>query len=512
MALNYSHRPSFPAHVSEDNLFSPMMNVSACLAEGVSETIDEGYARPWSTSWGEMEEWYFNCTSDRVHNNGSPEFNIDDVVNRLPIDPFRMGMGNTFTALTGWLEDLRFDYGGFTRGNIGISVPEDYGFSAGCSLIWKHYSAFQPFCGNNRFGDNLNVGIGSFLRNPQCYEKFYMDINSFMDGVQFRAELNTVSNPNQHGREGFRPACNREGILDFSDTSSELHFGEKVDVANESEAAPHEAMFFALRYLGVKDLLSVERVCRSLCSAVRGDPLLWMSIHIHEPLNEKITDDLLLQLARRAQGKLKCLSVMRCPKVTNDGIRRILETNTRLIKLFVPGSTRLTIEGILSNIKIHNSVKGFRGIKHLRIGGIAGVTRERFEEFKLLLGSNRDGLESHKNPPFFHRGNLYLPFDDDRALDIEMCPKCENYKLVYDCPSEDCQVKDRASSPACRGCTLCIPRCAQCGRCINDNEYEETFCLDMICLDCFEPPLLYQERLEIKEADSCADLHEPFYH
>ncbi|EYU22562.1 hypothetical protein MIMGU_mgv1a0062752mg, partial [Erythranthe guttata] len=333
MALNYSHRPSFPAHVSEDNLFSPMMNVSACLAEGVSETIDEGYARPWSTSWGEMEEWYFNCTSDRVHNNGSPEFNIDDVVNRLPIDPFRMGMGNTFTALTGWLEDLRFDYGGFTRGNIGISVPEDYGFSAGCSLIWKHYSAFQPFCGNNRFGDNLNVGIGSFLRNPQCYEKFYMDINSFMDGVQFRAELNTVSNPNQHGREGFRPACNREGILDFSDTSSELHFGEKVDVANESEAAPHEAMFFALRYLGVKDLLSVERVCRSLCSAVRGDPLLWMSIHIHEPLNEKITDDLLLQLARRAQGKLKCLSVMRCPKVTNDGIRRILETNTRLIKV-----------------------------------------------------------------------------------------------------------------------------------------------------------------------------------
>ncbi|GFP88343.1 F-box protein skip14 [Phtheirospermum japonicum] len=81
-----------------------------------------------------------------------------------------------------------------------------------------------------------------------------------------------------------------------------------------------------------------------------------------------------------------------------------------------------------------------------------------------------------------------------------MCPRCEKFRLVYDCPAEACQVKGSAAQ-VCRACTFCIARCAQCGRCISDNEYEETFCLDLLCSDCFKQVLKCQDRLDKRVVD-----------
>ena len=83
----------------------------------------------------------------------------------------------------------------------------------------------------------------------------------------------------------------------------------------------------------LSDLLVVERVCKSLHSTVRGDPLLWRSIHVDQPLNERITDDVLLQLTNRAQGHLQCLSLVECTRITDDGLKRILEGNPKLTKV-----------------------------------------------------------------------------------------------------------------------------------------------------------------------------------
>lgn len=171
------------------------------------------------------------------------------------------------------------------------------------------------------------------------------------------------------------------------------------------------------------------------------------------------------------------------------------------LQLFVPGCTRLTIEGILNIVWTHNSNKEASGIRFLRIGGLYGVTREHFDELKSLLGTDDYKLKSHHKPHFFHRGNFYLPYDDDRAIDIEMCPRCEKFRLVYDCPSEGCRVKENAAQ-VCRACTLCIARCANCGTCINDNEYEETFNLDLVCSICFKQLLKDQDKLD-KKGDPC---------
>ncbi|CBI27542.3 unnamed protein product, partial [Vitis vinifera] len=392
MALNFSHRPIFPAHLAEDNLVSPIR-----IANGeVADCFDYG--------------------RDRDDRGGSQQESVsNDILDLLPSDPFGMDISTTFTAITGWLEDLEVDYGGF-----------------------------QALPGKAWLDDKSDIACGSGNENV-C-------------GASCQAE-------------------------EFREFNGSCYDGDG--------AAPHAAVSFALGYLGLRDLLSVERVCRSLRATVQSDPLLWRSIHVDQPLNERITDDILLQLTRRAQGNLQGLHLVECPRITDDGLKRVLESNPRLTKLCVPGCTRLSIEGVVNMLRAFQST-GTPGIKHLRIGGLYGVAHKHFEELKLLLGIDIHEQKNAHKPHFYNRGNFYLLGDDDRAIDIETCPRCQNLRLVYDCPADGCQVKENAAQ-VCRACTLCIARCVQCGRCINDGEYEETFCLEWLCSDCFKQQPQCQE-------------------
>ncbi|KAL3835649.1 hypothetical protein ACJIZ3_010385 [Penstemon smallii] len=449
MALNYSRRPTYSF---EDTFVSPMRVADGYLVEGVSEKNGEGYSTPCHASQGEADTWNFNFWRDRVDRCSLPESTSKDIVDLLPSDPFEMDIQNTFTAITGYYQ----------------------GLLSGWNLFQNNALSFQQF-------QKLNMG--------QDHEKQHMSTHSFSNIIHYDEKLNAAGS-----RYGVEKRDTGEALppYDFRfqpSFSSELQTGERVEGDADFEGMPHEALFFALGYLGVKDLLSVERVCRSLCSTVHDDPLLWMSIHLNKT---EITDDFLVQLARRAQGKLQCLSLVECSKVTGDGLRRVLETNPLLTKLCVPGCTNISIEVILNNVKMCNSNRDARGIKHLRIAGISDLTHEIFEQLKLLLGA----ADTHENQHFYHRENSYLPYDDDRAIDVDMCPRCKNIKLVYDCPYESCKIKDKGSAGVCRGCIICIPRCAQCGRCFANTEFMENFCLDLICSYCFKLPLEYQDRQE----------------
>ncbi|KAL3624312.1 hypothetical protein CASFOL_033128 [Castilleja foliolosa] len=249
---------------------------------------------------------------------------------------------------------------------------------------------------------------------------------------------------------------------------------------------PPAALFFVLGYLGVKDLLSFERVCKSLRDAVRDETPVWKNIQIDCTLSDKITDDGLLRLTNRAKGTLCSLSLVKCLKITNTGLKHVLESNPGLTKLSVQGCNKLNIEVILHDLKAFNSVAK-PGIKHLRVGQLSGLTNQHFKEFKLLLGVDEDKKPVNYKPRFFRVGELDLSLDDERAIDIETCPRCEQAREVYDCPSESCQEK-------CRGCAFCISRCVSCGCCLDNKEYEETFCLDSLCLDCLDQLLNCKDR------------------
>lgn len=465
MALNFSHRPIFPAHLAEDNLVSPIRIANGYLVEGLPEKNGDGFGKTWLSNL-EVDD-RFDYGRDRCDKSGSQESVSKDVLDLLPSDPFGMDISTTFTAITGWLEDLEVDYGGFGGyGGDEVGASDgSYQLFAGLNFIWNNAMRFQAFPGAMEVDNKSNVasGLGGCsgmkeVRDASCHGCFGSDCS--MDDILGL------------GNETFGVAGQRsEDCWEGNGICSDGDIG-----------APHAAFNLALGYLGERDLLVVETVCRSLRSTVRGDPLLWRSIHIDQPLNEKITDDILLQLTTRAQGSLQCLSLVECPRITDDGLKRVLESNPRLTKLSVPGCTRLSVEGIVSCLKAFKSV-GTPGVKHLRIGGLYGVTEKHFEELKFLLGMDSQIQQNAHKPHFYHRGNFYLSCDDDRAIDLETCPRCQNLRLVYDCPAEGCQGKEHATQ-VCRACTLCIARCVQCGCCINDSEYEETFCLELLCSEC----------------------------
>ncbi|XP_031269953.1 F-box protein SKIP14 [Pistacia vera] len=473
MALNFSHRPIFPTHLSEDNMVAPMRIANGYLVEGIPEKNGDGF-KNWHSN-REMEDCFDNARDRGCNRCVSQESVSKDILDLLPSDPFGMDISTTFTAaITGWLEDLE-DYGGYGMDEVGTS-DGNCQLLAELNFFWNNAMRFQGFPGNMGFEHNLNVVSGS----AGCF-----------------LGKEVVGETSCHG--SLESACNVDDILSYGNEN--VGYGDQRfkglqegygSYHDKEGGAPHPALYFALGYLGMRDLLLVERVCRSLCSTVRSDPLLWRSIHIDQPLNEKITDDVLLQLTNRAQGNLQCLSLVECLRITDDGLKRVLENNPRLTKLSVPGCTRLSIEGIINSLKAFKSM-GAKGVKHLRIGGLYGVTPKHFEELKLLLGTDCSMHPNVHKPHFYHRGNFYLSCEDERAIDIEMCPRCLNLRLVYDCPAEGCQGEENITQ-LCRACTLCIARCAQCGRCINDSEYEETFCLQLLCSDCGKQLLKCQER------------------
>ncbi|KAJ7970708.1 F-box protein SKIP14 [Quillaja saponaria] len=285
----------------------------------------------------------------------------------------------------------------------------------------------------------------------------------------------------------------------ISNGAKELQDCTRIHPDGEGGAL-HDAMFFVLGYLGVHDLLSVEMVCRSLRDAVRSDPLLWRSIHIDQPLSERIMDDALMKLTGRAQGTLQRLSLVGCVRITDTRLKCVFESNPRLVKLSVLGCVRLTVEGILFNLRALKSF-GIPGIKHLRIGGLSDVTDQQFEELKYLLDANKTLERIHK-PRFYRGGQSFITSEDDRAIDIEVFPRCEKLRLVYDCPVVICQQKHQATQ-LCRGCTMCIARCIHCGCCITDCDYEVTFFLDLLCLDCWAQLRKGQDRPVEKGYTNC---------
>lgn len=500
MALNFTHCAMFPVNPSEGELASSI-RIPDMFA---GERNRNSFAKPQQFDY-EMEDSYNFMERDRGDESGGGVHDpiANDILDLLPSDPFGMDLSATFTAIADWLEDFEIESGlnlfwdramVFESGpsNVGVgSTPkcgnagswlENFGTESGLDLFLDRAKVLES-C-------SANVGVGQMpnVRNS----------NSRFDGLGSvevmelgHASCSSHDSMSVWGVDEFLSLCNEDTIQNevSSDQSMDLgEYGESCSYGDER--MPHEALLLALGYLEVQDLLSAERVCRSFRLAIQNDALLWRSICIDHPLNERITDDGLFQLTRRAQGSLQSLSLVECARITDDGIKRVLESNPRLTKLSVPGCTRLSIGGLVSNLKAFKS-SAVPGIKCLRIGGLYGITEEHFEELRLLLDADKCQQPGARKPRFFHSGYSSLSYDDESPIDIETCPKCQKLRLVYDCPANNCQGK-QASAQQCRACIFCTARCVHCGRCINDGEYEETFCLDLLCGCCWRQVLQCQ--------------------
>lgn len=106
------------------------------------------------------------------------------------------------------------------------------------------------------------------------------------------------------------------------------------------------------------------------------------------------------------------------------------------LQLHVPGCAYLTADGIVRAIKRLQEQKG--NLKSLHIRGISNITKEHFDILKLMFQNNvEEGLMSTK---YSHWRSLTLNRQDDRPMDVDICPKCRDVRMVFNCTRENCRL------------------------------------------------------------------------
>ncbi|KAF5442767.1 hypothetical protein F2P56_035390 [Juglans regia] len=260
---------------------------------------------------------------------------------------------------------------------------------------------------------------------------------------------------------------------------------EEYTIQEIKPGPPHEALFLVLAYLPLFELLAMGEVCMSLRDAVHKDVLPWLNIIVERPLNLRLTDEILKNIASKAIGRLKTLALMNCVKITDDGLQSVIDRNHGINKLYIPTCTGLTSGGVIRAVKTlseHN-----HSLKSLRINGIYNIEKEELEILRSYLQMNLS--QQMQQPMLFHHRNLSMFSNKSEPLiDVDICPKCKDVRMVYDCPREACKRKNKKlmhPTAGCKGCNLCIPRCEECGGCLESEEIEETACGDSLCSECW---------------------------
>ena len=163
MALNFSHRPIFPSHLTEENLVSSMNISSGFVVDDVSERNFDVYGTSWLINRELVD--CLNFLEDTCEGGGTRDCVPGDVLDLLPSDPFDMDISTTVTAITGWLDDLNVDYGSGYGRDERVPVDENYELFAGLNYIWNNAFRFQAFPlgnGGNFHGTGELGGFGAW--------------------------------------------------------------------------------------------------------------------------------------------------------------------------------------------------------------------------------------------------------------------------------------------------------------------------------------------------------------
>ncbi|CAA3024902.1 F-box protein SKIP28-like [Olea europaea var. sylvestris] len=246
---------------------------------------------------------------------------------------------------------------------------------------------------------------------------------------------------------------------------------------------PQEALFFVLAFLPVFELVSMSQVCKSLRDAINNN-MPWLSVVVEPPLNKGLSDDILMKVTSKANGRLRVLSLKNCVKVTDEGLLKVVEENPFISKLYTPGCTSITPEGLIEAVKL--LTKNNHSLKSIKINGINNMKKEDLETLHNLMDLDRTQQKKGKILYHEHKKCSSLGHEEiDRSIDVDVCPKCSSVRMVFDCPGDFCPRKQQHWTIECRGCDNCIPRCEECGICITGQELAEAAFADALCLECW---------------------------
>lgn len=372
---------------------------------------------------------------------------------------------------------------------VEIGLQNQYAHHQGCqhpvasrySFGRENYSLVRP-----DIGDTSSVALTS-SELPENYRVFGEGLNLAEADKSGSAVDNEVGDapPLQISDEKKCRACAIQEDLAFMHGEFyDFNINNEIEIDKNAVELMHEAMPFVFPYMCLPGLLTMEKACKSFRDWIRNDVLLWQQLHVEPPLSKNLTNDVLLELASRSKGQLRGLNLVDCTKVTEAAVEQVVLSNPRLTKLSLPGCSRISADAVLKMVEALacQGQPGFSGLKQLRVRNIYGLTREHLAKLRNMVGAR---TSYQRKPQYYHNGHHASICDDERPIDVEECPKCSNVRLVYDCTREKCQQKKGLKFQDCRACFLCTVRCEECGRCINDNDFEETFSLDLLCSCCW---------------------------
>lgn len=150
----------------------------------------------------------------------------------------------------------------------------------------------------------------------------------------------------------------------------------------------------------------------------------------------------------------------------------------------MPGCTALTPDEVIKAVKL--LTRSDHRLKSIRVNGIYNMRKEDLEILKLLMEENQ--MQQPKLYHEFKKLTILTLKETSPPIDMELCPKCNEVQVVYNCPRDSCKrLRHLQQQAECRGCRYCIPRCEECGICIKDEEEEpeEAACPDSLCLGCW---------------------------
>lgn len=310
MALDLSHGLFFSTQPPPELDLSSFIEFSDGSFMDFSEDENLGGKCDWgfhSSNWDSKNSHWNGL--EKIEKDRCCEPVNDDILARLPVDPFEM---DTFTAITGCFEGFEkvFESGGDCCSSMDEAEERVAGGGVFAGLNWVCSSAmrFQSEVNDVKF-DELSIPVNGFEVN-----------NGFFDGGFL---LNG-------SMEDFLSYMHVEDPI-FEDGVEETEDCSLMDCQGQGDA--HEAILYALRFLNIQDLLSVEMVCKGLRDTVRRDNLLWRNIVVTWPLSDRLTDDALLKLTSKAEGNVECLRLGGCTKITDAGLKRVLDSNPKMKKV-----------------------------------------------------------------------------------------------------------------------------------------------------------------------------------
>lgn len=103
-----------------------------------------------------------------------------------------------------------------------------------------------------------------------------------------------------------------------------------------SSRSAQEVLLIVLPYLhSLFELLSMTTVSRSLRDAIRDETALWTKIVVEQPLSSRLTDDILWDITSKSAGKLNALILRQCLRITDKGLRRVVDANPLIRKVIL---------------------------------------------------------------------------------------------------------------------------------------------------------------------------------